>query len=299
MKNTKAISWFLIATILISTINYVSGCSKYKLNGNGISNVIVNDIEKVEVDSLWFDYSEKELEFVDNPAKYLYYYIDTFYPIKDGYVALFAGATSDTYEPVGKILMYDQDLNLKLRKFIDVDSDYISFSNQSTIAYGEDGKIAVAICEWYPYNYDSFTVNKYDLSFYLFDYDGTILKHNVVEDGNAAPYSLIWRPLCKDYMMTCKGFVPYGYNSLTFMDNDFNLKKSHSFTYEFLEDMYVGSWRDENEFIVSTYKHPFEGGEYVLCPLIIDTAANIKKQTIIDRPDTTDFAADKYSSYFL
>lgn len=193
------------------------------------------------------------------------------------------------------VAVYDQDLNLKLTKFIDVDSDYISFSDQSTIAYGEDGKIAVAIREWYPYNYDSFTVNKYDLSFYLFDYDGTILKHNVVEDGKAAPYSLIWRPLCKDYMMTCKGFVPYGYNSLTFMDNDFNLKKSHSFTYEFLEDMYVGSWRDENEFIVSTYKHPFEGGEYVLCPLIIDTAANIKKQTIIDRPDTTDFAADKYS----
>ncbi len=198
------------------------------------------------------------------------------------------------------VAVYDQDLNLKLTKFIDVDSDYISFTNKSTIAYGEDGKIAVAIREWYPYKYDSAILSIFDLSFYLFDYDGTILKHNVVEDGKAAPYSLIWRPLCKDYMMTCKGFVPYGYNSLTFMDNDFNLKKSHSFTDEFLEDMYVGCWRDENEFIVSTYKHIYESGEiessgHVLCPLIIDTTGNIKKRTIIDRPDTLDFAADKYS----
>ena len=198
------------------------------------------------------------------------------------------------------VAVYDQDLNLKLTKFIDVDSGYMSFSNRSTIAYGEDGKIAVAIREWYFENHESYLLNKSDFSFYLFDYDGTMLKHNVVEDGKAIPYSLIWRPLFKDYMMTCRGFAPYGWNSLTFIDNDFNLKKSHSFTDEFPKDMYVGRWRDENEFIVSTHKYVYESGAvessgHVLCPLIIDTTANIKKQTIIDRPDTLDYAADQYS----
>ncbi len=181
MKGTKK---SIAATLaMVITITGIVSCSMIKP-----VKTIVNDVQKVTADSLWFDYTEKELETVDDLSGYFSYSIDAFYPTMDGYVALFVGWSNTTYEPIGTILMYDHDLNLT--KTLEMSSEMLGVSEGASINVSNLTVIDGKPCALVNSNYFDENTYEFDNKCFLFDIEAQefdnidYLKEKAGDNGN-------------------------------------------------------------------------------------------------------------------
>ena len=144
MKGTKK---SIAATLaMVITITGIVSCSMIKP-----VKTIVNDVQKVTEDSLWFDYTKKELKLVDDPTQYSYFSIVSLYPTIDGYVALFEGCPNGKYEPFRKLLMYDQ--TFELIDTLEMTSDMLGVNEEASINVSNltviDGKPCALVNSYY------------------------------------------------------------------------------------------------------------------------------------------------------
>ncbi|MCQ2534941.1 MAG: extracellular solute-binding protein [Clostridia bacterium] len=144
MEGTKK---SIVATLaIVITITGIVSCSMIKP-----VKTIVNDVEKVAADSLWFDYTKKELEIVGDPTEYSYFSIVSLYPTTDGYVALFEGCPNDKYEPFRKLLMYNQ--GFELTDTIEMTPDMLGVNEEASIQVSDlaviDGKPCALVNSYY------------------------------------------------------------------------------------------------------------------------------------------------------
>lgn len=110
MKKRQIVSMVITSALLFSTVAGVTGCHK-KGSGNGVSKAILNEVQEIEADSLWFDYSEKKLDLVSNPDKFDSYYFNDIYPTVDGYVVSYQGYNDDGSET--HVINMDKNFNVK------------------------------------------------------------------------------------------------------------------------------------------------------------------------------------------
>lgn len=111
MKKRQIASMVITSAMLFSTVAGVTGCHKKGGSGNGVSKAILNEVQEIEADSLWFDYSEKKLDIVANPDKFDDYYMNDIYPTTDGYVISYQGYNDDGSET--HVINMDKDFNVK------------------------------------------------------------------------------------------------------------------------------------------------------------------------------------------
>ncbi len=184
------------------------------------------------------------------------------------------------------VAIYDTDLNVKTVRNYSLFDSFISFEDVECRITCNDRNVAVAtiMCDSLAPVGQFYHVNL----FMEFDYEGNMLRKNVVRGFNKAHYINEFCYLEKqgEYLYHGNNFRNDGYYSTCYFDKDFNLKRAYDLDLPFVSTRKIGYWCDDSKYISVCNHHLTGQNFYTQAAVLIDTMSVIHKSYFFIREDT-------------
>jgi hypothetical protein len=199
------------------------------------------------------------------------------------------------------VCILDEDLNVLIEKSYKVDDFYIAIGGLGCSLIDNDGNIVVVTMAGYkdPPNTTTFV----DLALFKFNPEGdTLVSKYYHYLWNEIPFEIRQMPNSDNLMLIDCAINELNHNELLFLDKDLNILYYNMFgnNYFGMTGQYCSSqyWCSDTSFLMSTDNHwdndDLKDEEYIAVYLV-DTAANIHQELVLNKPDTADYSAWHHS----